>query len=340
MSSSIFFGGSVLAAMVAGAIALFAPCCISVMLPAYFASSFPNRRLLVAMTFLFAAGIATIILPIAMGASVLQQLLTSQHTAIYVTGGLIMLALAIYVLLGGQIHLPMPGRRAGGNTGVLSVYTLGIFSGMASSCCAPVLAGVIALSSVASSFWLALGLGTAYVFGMVAPLFAIALLWERLGGRVSHLFRPRAFTWRLGPLRRTLTATNLASGLLLALIGGGMLWVGLSYSSMPPLADWQERFAVGLQHVGQVITNALAWLPNWASAVILLALIGGLAWYALRQIGAHADEGDGSEGTESARETETPLVKTKEEPVEHQESTHTAGEEEHYHASKEGSLFS
>src|SRR5207302_2022620 len=84
--------------------ALFAPCCISVMLPAYFASSFQNRRLLVAMTFLFAAGIATIILPIAMGASVLRQLLTTQHTAIYVTGGLLMLALAIYVLFGGQIH--------------------------------------------------------------------------------------------------------------------------------------------------------------------------------------------------------------------------------------------
>src|SRR5713101_302437 len=338
MNSSIFFGGSVLAAVIAGAIALFAPCCISVMLPAYFASSFPNRRLLVAMTFLFAAGIATIILPIALGASVLRQLLTTQHTALYVTGGLLMLALAVYVLLGGQMHLPMLGRRAGGNTGVLSVYTLGLFSGIASSCCAPVLAGVIALSSVASSFLLALGLGTAYVFGMVAPLFAIALLWERFGGRVSRLFRPRSFTWGLGPLRSTLTATNLASGLLLALIGGGMLWVGLAYSSMPPLADWQERFAVGLQHVGQVITSALAWLPNWAGAVILLVLIGGLAWYALRQVGARADEGEESEGTELLRETEIPIVHTQEEPVEHQDSTHRA-EEEEQHASKEGSLF-
>src|SRR5713226_8353965 len=339
MNSSIFFGGSVLAAVIAGAIALFAPCCISVMLPAYFASSFPNRRLLVAMTFLFAAGIATIILPIALGASIIRQLLTTQHTAIYVTGGLIMLALAIYVLLGGQIHLPMPGRRAGGKTGVLSVYTLGIFSGMASSCCAPVLAGVIALSSVASSFLLALGLGTAYVFGMVAPLFVIALLWERLGGRVSRLFRPRAFAWRLGRMSRTLTATNLASGLLLALIGGGMLWVGLQYNSMPPLADWQERLTVGLQHVGQVITNALAWLPNWAGAVILLALIGGLAWYALRQVGTRSDEGEESEVTELSRETEIPIVHTQEEPVEHQVSTHGAEEEEH-HVSKEGSLFS
>src|SRR5437588_12542969 len=258
MSSSIFFGGSVLAAVIAGAIALFAPCCISVMLPAYFASSFQNRRLLVAMTFLFAAGIATIILPIALGASVIRQLLTTQHTVIYVTGGLVVLALAIYVLLGGQMHLPMPGRRAGGKTGVLSVYTLGIFSGMASSCCAPVLAGVIALSSVASSYWLALGLGTAYVFGMVAPLFVIALLWECFDWRASRLFRPRTFTWRLGPFTRTLTATGLASGILLAFIGGGMLWIGLAYHSMPPLADWQVQLSAALQHVGLVITNALS----------------------------------------------------------------------------------
>jgi len=128
------------------------------------------------MTFLFAAGIATIILPIAMGASVLQQLLVSQHTLLYVTAGLLMLALAGYVLLGGQIHLPMPGRQAGGSTGLISVYTMGIFSGMASSCCAPVLAGVIALSSVATSFPFAFLIGIAYVFGMVAPLFVIALL--------------------------------------------------------------------------------------------------------------------------------------------------------------------
>ncbi len=317
MSSSIFFGGSVLAAIIAGAIALFAPCCISVMLPAYFASSFQNRRLLVAMTFLFAAGIATVILPIAMGASVLRQLLTTQHTAIYVTGGALMLALAIYVLLGGQIHLPMPGRHAGGKTGMLSVYSLGIFSGVASSCCAPVLAGVIALSSVVSSFWLALGLGVAYVFGMVVPLFLIALLWDRYDWRASRLFRPRSYTWRLGPLTRTLTATGLASGILLALIGGGMLWIGLAYHSMPPLADWQVRFSAALQHIGQVVTNALSWVPNWVGALIFLVLLGGLAWYALRQVGGRADSGkEAAEvpGMKEAVETEETQA-MQEEPI-------------------------
>src|SRR5258708_22777312 len=113
MTSSIFFGGSVIAAAVAGVIALFAPCCISVMLPAYFASSFQNRRLLVAMTFVFAAGVATVILPIALGASLVRRLLIEQHTPLYVGGGLLMLAFGGYVFFGGQSRTPHPGPSPG-----------------------------------------------------------------------------------------------------------------------------------------------------------------------------------------------------------------------------------
>src|SRR2546430_12248160 len=102
MTTSIFFGGSFIAAVVAGMIALFAPCCISVMLPAYFASSFQNRRVLVAMTFLFAAGVASVILPIALGAAAFRRLFTAQHTIVYLVGGLLMLGLAVYMLLGVQ----------------------------------------------------------------------------------------------------------------------------------------------------------------------------------------------------------------------------------------------
>ncbi len=285
MEGSIFFGGSVIAAVVAGMLALFAPCCISFMLPAYFASSFQNRLRLVAMTFLFAAGVATIILPIALGASVLRQLFAAQHTTIYVVGGVFLLGLAMYLLLGGQIHLPMPGRSAGGKAGALTTYTLGVFSGITSSCCAPVLAGVIALSSVAPSFLLALGLGTAYVFGMVAPLFVISLLWEHYDWKSSRLFRPRSLTWHLGPLRRTLSVTNLLSGLLLLLMGAAMIWVGLTSTAMPVPIGWQASFFVWLQHIGRVITSTFSWLPNWAATLVLLVLISGLAFRALKQVG-------------------------------------------------------
>lgn len=285
MDSGIFFGGSVVAAVVAGSIALFAPCCISVMLPAYFASSFQNRRALVAMTFLFAAGVATVILPIAMGAQAFRRLFTTQHTTIYVVGGLLLFGLGIYTLFGGQMHLPMPGRRTGnGKAGPYAVYSLGIFSGVASSCCAPVLAGVIALSGVAQSFGIALGLGTAYVFGMVAPLFVISLLWERRDWRSSRLFRPRSFTWRIGPLRRTISGTGLASGVLLTLMGIATLWIGVRGSSMPASTGWLATLSARLQHYGHVVTDALAWIPNWVAVLVLVALVGLLIRRARRQL--------------------------------------------------------
>ena len=290
MEIGVFYGGSVLAAFIAGGIALFAPCCISVMLPAYFAGSFQNRRLLVAMTFLFMAGVATVILPIALGASFLRQLLTSQHTLIYIAGGLIMLALAVYTLLGGQLHLPMPGRRAGGSSGPWSVYTLGVFSGVASSCCAPVLAGVIALSTAAPSFGLALGLGSAYVFGMVAPLFLISLLWEKYDWRASRLFRPRSFTWRVGGFQRTITGTNLASGLLLLLIGAGMIWLGVTSDGMAASSGWQAELFVQLQGYAKVLIEALDWLPGWAVAVVLIAASAFLGVRAVRQVEGRNDK--------------------------------------------------
>ncbi len=216
----------------------------------------------------------------------LRQLFAAQHTTIYVVGGVLLLGLAIYLLFGGQIHLPMPGRSAGGKAGALTTYTLGVFSGITSSCCAPVLAGVIALSSVAPSFLLALGLGTAYVFGMVAPLFVISLLWEHYDWKASRLFHPRSFTWHLGPFYRTLSVTNLLSGLLLLLMGVAMIWVGIASTAMPIPVEWQASFFVWLQHIGRVMTSALSWLPNWTVALVLLVLIGLLVWRALKQVGA------------------------------------------------------
>lgn len=284
MDSSIFFGGSVVAALIAGSVSLFAPCCISVMLPAYFSTAFQNRRVLVAMTFLFAAGVATVVLPIALGASALRDLILNEHTAIYVAMGLALLALAAFTLLGGKLRLPMPGARAGGRAGPLSTYSLGVFSGMATSCCAPVLAGVVALSGAASSFAASLGLGAAYVFGMVAPLFALSLLWERFDWRSSRIFRPRTFTWRLGPLRRKIGGTALASGLLLALMGGAVMWVGLASDGMPSPEGWVARVSAELRHYGDVVTDWLAWVPGWLGAASILLAVVVLARHAMRQL--------------------------------------------------------
>ncbi len=322
MDSGVLFGGSVVAAVVAGALALFAPCCISVMLPAYFAGSFQNRRRLVAMTFVFAAGVGTVILPIALGAAALRRLFIGEHATVYVVGGPALLGLAAYTLLGGQIHLPMPGRRPGGRKGPLGVYSLGAFSGVASSCCAPVLAGVIALSGLASSFGAALGFGAAYVFGMVAPLFVVSLLWDRFDWGSSRLFRPRSFTWRIGPLRRTISGTNLASGVLLALMGVAAVWIGLAGEAMPASTGWQARVSSALQHYGKVIADALSWVPGWAAALALGALVVLLARRAMTQIApGRDDEHISPEAASPAAENGNPVEREgKEEALEHQDA--------------------
>lgn len=282
--SSIFFGGSVVAAVVAGGVSLFAPCCISVMLPAYFSTAVQNRRALVALTFLFAAGVATVILPLAVGAVFLQRLFVAEHELIYTLAGGVLLALSAYVLGGGKLHLPMPGRRAGGRRGPLSAYSLGVFSGVTSSCCAPVLAGVVALSGVAGSFVAAVGLGSAYVVGMVAPLFVISLLWERLGRREIRVFAPRSVTWRIGPVRRTVSVSGLASGILLAVIGAATVYVGLFRDSMPSPKGWEARLAAAVEHVGSRLTHTLSFVPGWVAALLLLVSLALLARRAVRQV--------------------------------------------------------
>lgn len=287
MDSGIFLGGSLLAAGVAGAVALFAPCCISVMLPSYFASAMQNRRVPVVMTGLFAAGIATVILPLAMGAVFLRRLLVEAHGPLFVGGGVLLMGLAVYLLWGGELRLPMPGRKAGNPTGPLGVYSLGVFSGVASSCCAPVLAGVVALSGLASSFAFALGLGVAYVVGMVAPLLIISMVWTRRDWTTSWLFRPRSFTWRMGPIVRSVSGTTLASGLLLGIMGVLMVWVGLAGDAMPAGDGWQARLAVWLQNLGRDLTNSLAWIPGWAVVATAL-VVGWLLWRRARnELGAN-----------------------------------------------------
>ena len=56
--TDLFIGASILGGFLSGMVALLAPCCVTVLLPAYFAASFSSVATLVRMTLIFAAGIA------------------------------------------------------------------------------------------------------------------------------------------------------------------------------------------------------------------------------------------------------------------------------------------
>lgn len=279
---SILFGTTVVASFLAGALALFAPCCISVMLPAYFASSFRRRAALVSMTFVFALGVATIILPIALGAAALSRFVTAQHTLVFGAAGTMMLLLGIVTLAGRGPTLRMPGLRPTRGCGPLTVYGLGAFSGTASVCCAPVLAGLAGVAATTSSFAAALLIGLSYVFGMVLPLFVIALLWDRYDWGNSALLRGRALTIGLGSRKLRLHSTAALSGLLLFVMGGAVLVIAFTGPSMP-VAGWQVQLSSTLQHWAHKATVWTGRGPAWLATLLILVALIGIVWRSLAQ---------------------------------------------------------
>src|SRR5450756_1325381 len=129
---------------------------------------------------------ALVLVPITLGMSLLAGAIARYHAPLYYAGGVLMIALAALALSGKMWALPSflraPDTARGDSA---SFFALGVFSGIASSCCAPVLAGVMTLSALSGSAAGGLVLGLAYVFGMVFPLFVMALVWDkaRLGER-------------------------------------------------------------------------------------------------------------------------------------------------------------
>ncbi len=280
---SILVGTAVIAAFFAGVVALFAPCCVSVMLPAYLASGAHRRRGLIAMTFVFAAGVGAVILPIAFGASVLSRAINGEHAAVYSVMAVAMIAMGVAMAGGYRLPIPMPGGRARAGSGPGATFVLGAFSGVATACCAPVLAGVVALSGAADSFLTSLVVGVAYVFGMVAPLFAIALVWDGRNIGASRWLGGRQVRLRLAGRARTVAVSSLAGGLLLVVMG---VVVGVLAVTGPDMATrgWQAALSGDAQHYAHVATTWLAQLPGWVSALAVFAVLAVLAVLAVHQV--------------------------------------------------------
>lgn len=292
----VLFSTTILASFLGGVVALLAPCCVSVMLPAYFASTFRRRSQILGMTFVFTAGVGTIILPIALGAAFISRALIEYHIGIFTTVGLIMFAAGFATLLGWKMMLPMPSRKSG-TSGIGSVYGLGVFSGASSACCAPVLAGVAALSGAASSLPASLAVGIAYVFGMVAPLCILALVWDRKNWGSSRLLSSRTIGLWPGAKRKLPWVTVVSGFLMIAM---GLLTIVLAIRGPGMATDgWQVEVTAALGHTAAVIQRFLAFAPGWVYSLVVFGGLAFLFWRAFGQRGAHTEPVIESSGDES-----------------------------------------
>src|SRR5712671_1027586 len=299
----LLVGTTLLASFLGGVVALLAPCCVSVMLPAYLATGFRHRGGVVPATLVFGAGVATLILPIGLGATALSRLLFGGHLWVFSIGGVLMIVGGVAVLAGWSPNLPMPGARAVRPGSYRSAYLLGVFSGAASACCAPVLAGVAVLSGAAASFPVALAVGVAYVAGMVTPLAVIALIWDTRRERATRALTDKTITLRWGQHRRTLALGTAISGALMIAMGVLAIVLAVTGPGMPS-GGWQTEMSGWLQHISASTLNALSWLPGWAVIAILAGMFAILIGRALRQASSSPGGHGADEDVDSTSSTQ------------------------------------
>lgn len=275
MGSELLTTGSILAAFFAGGVALFAPCCIVFLAPSYLAGAIKNRRWrLLPLTFVFAAGLAVVLVPITLGMSLLAGAIARYHVPLYIAGGVLMFALAILAFSGRMWSLPSFLRAPDTSRGdSASFFSLGVFSGIASSCCAPVLAGVMTLSVLSGSAMGGLALGLAYVFGMVFPLFVMALVWDkaRLGERTLLRARPVSVRWA----GRVVATNSLNIAVAIGFVIMGVFVIALAGDSdMTGGTEAQDVAASTLTTVFLAVQTWLSPVPEPVLGVALLALAG------------------------------------------------------------------
>ena len=264
--------GSALAAFLAGLVAFFAPCCAMVMLPSYLAGATGAARgRLALLTAIFILGVATVVWPLTIGAAGLASLISNAHGPLFVIGGSVMLLVAWGTLRGWMWTMPSFGGRTT-STGVLGVYSLGLISGAATACCAPVMVGAVAIAGVTASWWAGALLGTIYLFGLVTPLIITAFGVDRARARMRD---PEVGLELLGRRLRT-TASRVTAAVLFALVGGLMIVLALlGQAETAPAA--QRAFGRWLTNFANDVSGAV---PSWAGWLIVaglaVLLIGGL----------------------------------------------------------------
>ena len=214
MNANLFFGVSLTASFLGGMVALFAPCCITFLFPSYLGTIFKQRSKVVLFTLIFAAGLGTVLVPVALGMKIIVTFFDQYHTTVYLLGALLMFLVGLMTFFEVKLMLPIPHYTMPKHTTVLSTYLLGIFSGITSSCCAPVLFAAITLSSLSPTLLTSLIVSIVYVLGIVFPLFFLSFFYEKLTNQYLYKIKKRFDK----PLKILASLTFMISSVVIAIL--------------------------------------------------------------------------------------------------------------------------
>lgn len=264
---------SYLASFLGGLLSLLSPCS-ALLLPAFFAYAFGSRGELVRRTAVFYVGLAVTLVPLGMGISAVSRLVYGHRGALILGSGFLIIAFGIIQLLGRGFTIGPLQRLRGRIKGdsLSSTFALGAVYGFAGFCSGPILGAVLTVAAASGTAFTGATLLATYAAGMAAPLFVMALLWDRFDLGHRRWLRGREVS--VGRLR--FHSTNLISGLLFIAIG--VLFI--AYEGTSALEGvYAANGATDLAFAAQQWANALAGNPFVTWLLVVLALLG--AGYAL-----------------------------------------------------------
>lgn len=268
---------SYLASFLGGVLSLLSPCS-ALLLPAFFAYAFGGTGELVKKTGLFYLGLATTLVPLGMGISAVSALFYGQRNLLITVAGLLLISFGVIQLLGGGFTIGplerLRDRIRGDSAG--AVFALGAVYGFAGFCSGPILGAVLTIAAASGEAARGASLSAVYALGMAAPLFLMALLWERFDLGKRRWLRGR----EVGVGRLRFHTTNLVSGIMFILLGVVFIaYEGTSALTGLYAAGGAEDLALAAQ---QWIGGLTRSVPEAAVLAFFAAVAVGFYLYRLR----------------------------------------------------------
>ncbi len=213
---------SYFAAFLGGVLSLLAPCS-AIILPAFFAYSFKEKKELVKMTLAFFLGLAFIFVPLGFSASLISIVFIKYRKLIFLIGGLILILLGILTFLDKNLSFWRPKIKVTPKKNFGTIFSLGIASAFGiGTCVGPILGGIVTLAATLGTVWKGTVLLLVYTLGIVAPLFLISFFFERLKWQNTWFWK-RGLKFQFKSWSLKLTLPQFLSSLLL--FGVGIIFI-------------------------------------------------------------------------------------------------------------------
>ncbi len=263
-----------IAAFVAGMAALFAPCCITVLLPAYLGSVFKQKGKIFLMTFVFSLGLIAVFLPLGLGIGWLGEIIKTYHNGLFLIGSILLLFLGVSLLLGKHFSLPFSVHRSAAQKvpSAGSIFVLGIFSAFATLCCAPVLGGVLVLAALpGSAIWGGL-YSITFALGMIAPLFFLAYFIDKSNLNQKIVIFKKQISYSLLGKKITLTISDAIAGVIFLVFGAFIFYSAIT-GQLIMKSSYQLTINIFLEKITVSINEIFGRVPPVVPILVIIILV-------------------------------------------------------------------